>query len=122
MAVTYALQQASYNQSNSAYKRECRLVVVVSFVDGVPSIVAAKSAPGFTITGDTGVYTGTMPRAARGIILTQLLTATAGGFATVTTVVPASGTFSIKTFSATATPLDVATGDELHLYFILEGG
>jgi len=122
MATSYALQQASYNQSNSAYKRECRLTVCVTFVNGVPTIAAARSAPGFTITGDTGVYTGTMPKAARGILNIQLLTATAAGFATVTTIVPTSGTYSFKTFLHDGTALDVATGDEVFLYFILEGG
>jgi hypothetical protein len=118
----FALESAPYNQSNSTYKREVRLVVCLSFASGVPSIVTARSAPGFTIAGDTGVYTGTMPKASRGICQIQMLTATAGAFATMTTIVPTSGTFSFKTFTATATPLDVATGDEVHLYFILEGG
>jgi hypothetical protein len=118
----FALDSGHYNQSNSAYKREVRLVVCLTFASGVPTIDADRSASGFTIAGDTGVYTGTMPKAARGILLTQLKTASVGAFATVTTIVPTSGTFSFKTWTATAAALDVATGDEVFLYFILEGG
>lgn len=122
MSQAYALDRAPYGQSNSAYKREARLVVCVTFVAGVPTINTARSASGFTFTGDTGVYTGTMPKSARGIVLTQMLTATVGAFATVTTFNPTAGTFSIGTWTATNAALDVATGDELLLYFILEGG
>lgn len=122
MAQAYALQSAPYNQSNASYKREARLVVCVSFASGVPTVVAARSAPGVTVAGDAGVYTGTMPKCARAILNIQLLTATAAGFATVTTLAPTAGTFSFKTFLHDGTALDVATGDEVFLYFVLEGG
>lgn len=118
----YALANAPYPGVNTPYKRGVLLPVVLSFVDGVPSVVAARSAPGFTIAGDTGVYTGTLPKAARGILQIQMLTATVGAFATVTTINPVAGTFSFKTWTATAAALDVATGDEVHLLFLLEGG
>ena len=62
----YALANAPYPGVNTPYKRGVLLPVVLSFADGVPSVVAARSAPGFTIAGDTGVYTGTAPKAARG--------------------------------------------------------
>jgi hypothetical protein len=118
----FALASATYPNVNSAYKRGAFLQVVLTFASGVPAIDEARSAPGFTIAGDTGVYTGTMPTAERGVLLTQLVTASVGAFATVTTLVPASGTFSFKTWTATAAALDVATGDEVFLLFLLEGG
>lgn len=118
----FALGSATYPNVNSAYKRGAFLQVVLTFTLGVPTIDEARSAPGFTIAGDTGVYTGTMPTAERGVLLIQPVTATVGAFATVTTLVPASGTFSFKTWTATAAALDVATGDEVHLLFLLEGG
>jgi hypothetical protein len=118
----YALVNAPYPGVNSTYKHACLLPVVLTFASGVPTIDTARSASGFTIAGDTGVYTGTLPKAARGILQIQLLTATAAGFATVTTIAPTAGTFSFKTFLHDGTALDVATGDEAHLLFILEGG
>lgn len=118
----FALAAAPYSQHNTAYKRCCQLQVCLTFASGVPTIDTARSAPGFTIAGDTGVYTGTCPKAARGVFFIQLLTATAGAFATATTLVPISGTFSFKTFTDTSTALDVATGDEVWLMFFLEGG
>lgn len=118
----YALTNASYPGVNTAYKRGVMLQVVLSFVSGVPTVVSARSAPGFTVTGDTGVYTGTLPKAARGVLQIQMLTASAAGFATVTTVDPVAGTFSFKTFLHDGTPLDVATGDEVHILYFAEGG
>jgi len=118
----FALASASYHGTNNAYRRLCQLQVCLTFVNGVPTIDTARSAPGFTIAGDTGVYTGTCPKASRGVFFIQMKTATAGAFATVTTLVPTSGTFSFKTFTDTSTALDVATGDEVWLWFCLEGG
>jgi hypothetical protein len=118
----YALTNASYPGVNTAYKRGTLLQAVLSFASGVPTVVSARSAPGFTIAGDTGVYTGTLPKAARGVLMVQLLTATAGAFATVTTLDPAAGTFSFKTFTDTTTAYDVATGDEVFLLYFAEGG
>lgn len=118
----FALASAPYQSHNTAYKRACDLQVCLTFTDGVPAIDTARSAPGFTVTGDTGVYTGTCPKAARGVFFIQMLTATVGAFATVTTLNPTAGTFSFKTFTATNAALDVATGDEVWLLFHLEGG
>lgn len=123
MAQVYALQSASYNQSNSAYKRECRLVVVLTNVAGVITISTARSAAGFTVTtGANGIITGTMPKAARGILLTQGLSATASNVlvASVTTFNPTAGTFSLQNHNDGAETI-LAVGDELFLYFILEG-
>jgi hypothetical protein len=118
----YALANAPYPGTNTPYKRGVLLPLVLSFADGVPTVVSARSGAGFTIAGDTGVYTGTAPKAARGVIQIQLLTATAAGFATVTAYSPTDGTFSFKTFLHDGTALDVATGDEVFLLFFVEGG
>lgn len=118
----FALASAPYSQHNTAYRRACHLQVCLTFTNGVPAIDTARSAAGFTIAGDTGVYTGTCPKASRGVFFIQMKTATAGAFATATTLVPTSGTFSFKTFTDTSTALDVATGDEVWLMFYLEGG
>jgi len=118
----FALASANYHGVNNAYRKTCQLQVCLTFVAGVPTIDTARSAPGFTVTGDTGVYTGTCPKASRGVFFAQMVTATVGAFATVTTLVPTSGTFSFKTFTATNAALDVATGDEVWLLFHLEGG
>lgn len=120
--MSFALDSAPYSQSNSQYRRETRLVVVLSFVDGVPSIVAARSAPGFTIAGDSGVYTGTAPKAARGIFMGQCLMATPDDATVcVKSYSPTAGTFAFDVHNA-AGAVDVATGDEVWLLFTLEGG
>jgi hypothetical protein len=116
------LSAAPYSGVNTPYKRGSLQQVVLTFVNGVPTISTSKSAPGFTITGDAGVYTGTMPKCPKAILLIQPLTASVAAIATVTTIVPTSGTFSFKTFTDAGAALDVATGDEVHLLFMLEGG
>lgn len=116
------LSCAPYSGVNTNYKRGSLLQVVLTFASGVPSINTSKSAPGFTISGDAGVYTGTMPKCPKAVLMIQPLTATRAVFATVTTLVPASGTFSFKTFLHDGTAEDVATGDEVHLLFLMEGG
>lgn len=124
MASTYALQSAPYNQSNAAYKREARLVLVLTFAAGAPSVSAARSAPGFTIVdGATGAYTGTCPKASRGIILSQVFVPSAAdsNMLTITAFSPTAGTFSIQAH-ANAAPADIPDGGEVWLYFILEGG
>lgn len=118
----FALDSAHYNQSNSAYKREARLVVVLTFASGVPTIDTARSASGFTIAGDTGVYTGTMPKSSRGILLGQCQMATPDDATVcVKSFDPSAGTFAFDVHNS-AGAVDVATGDEVYLYFILEGG
>ena len=123
MAKRYALECAPYGGTNSQYKRACRLVVVLSFASGVPSIVAARSAAGFTITGDTGVYSGVAPSAPRGVFSIQCLTASADAIGKVTSYNPVTGAFAFEIRTAnTGAALDVATGDEVWLTFDLEGG
>ncbi len=118
----YALTSAPYQGLNSTYKRATLLPVVLSFASGVPSIVAARSAPGFTIAGDTGAYTGTAPKGDRGVFWIQMLTATADAIATVTSYDPDAGTFAFKVAGDDGNALDVATGDEAWLFFFVEGG
>lgn len=119
---TFALASSNYNQQHAAYKRACFLQVCLTFVAGVPSVNVARSAPGFTIAGDAGVYTGTAPKGARGVFFTQMVNATVGAFASVVSYVPTTGVFAFNTFTATNAALDVATGDEVWLLFIIEGG
>ncbi len=122
MAKVYALQSGTYNNVNSAYKRGAVLQVVLTFVDGVPSVNAARSAPGFTIAGDTGVYTGVAPAAARGVFWGQCLMATPDDATVcVKSYVPSTGVFAFDVHNA-AGAVDVATGDEVWLLFLLEGG
>lgn len=119
---TFALASAPYHTLNGAYKRPCLLQVCLTFVAGVPSISVARSAPGFTIAGDAGLYTGTAPKGARGIFNIQMVNATIGSFASVVSYVPTTGVFAFNTFTATNAALDVATGDEAWLLFLIEGG
>jgi hypothetical protein len=118
----FALDSAPYHPVNTAYKRTCLLQVVLTFVDGVPSVNAARSAPGFTIAGDTGVYTGTAPKASRGVFWGQCLMATPDDASVcVKSYVPTTGAFAFDVHNA-AGAVDVATGDEVWLFFCLEGG
>lgn len=118
----YALSNAPYPGVNTPYKRGTLLPVVLSFASGVPSIVEARSASGFTIAGDTGVYTGTAPTGERGVFWIQMLTATADAIATVTSYDPVTGVFAFKVSGDDGAALDVATGDEAWLFFMIEGG
>lgn len=118
----FALAAANYNVQHAAYKRLCQLQVVLTFVNGVPTVNAARSAPGFTIAGDTGVYTGTAPKGARGVFWGQCLAATPDDFSVcVKSYVPTTGVFAFDVHNA-AGAVDVATGDEVWLFFWLEGG
>lgn len=120
----FALDSAHYNQSNSAYKREARLVVVLTSDGTTVSVDADRSASGFTITtGANGALTGTAPKAARGILLTQRLVATVANEGSVTVVAfsPTAGTFTLQNHNVAAETV-LPSGDEIYLYFILEGG
>jgi hypothetical protein len=118
----YALSNAAYPGVNTAYKRGTLLQVVLSFADGVPTVVSARSAPGFTIAGDTGVYTGTAPKGARGVFWGQCLMATPDDATVcVKSYSPSAGTFAFDVHNA-AGAVDVATGDEVWLFFMVEGG
>lgn len=119
---TFALASAPYHTLNGAYKRPCFLQVCLTFVNGVPSVNVARSAQGFTIAGDTGVYTGTAPKGARGVFWGQCLAATTDDFSVcVKSYSPTAGTFAFDVHNA-AGPVDVATGDEVWLLFLIEGG
>lgn len=120
----FALGSAPYNQSNSAYKRETRLVVVLTSNGTTVSIATARSAPGFTVTtGANGAITGTMPKSARGVVFSQRVTAVAAteGVVDVSAFSPTAGTFALQNHNAAAETI-LASGDEIFLYFILEGG
>jgi hypothetical protein len=118
----YALANAPYPGINTPYKRGVFLPVVLSFADGVPTVVSARSAPGFTIAGDSGVYTGTAPKAARGIFHGQCLMATPDDATVcVKSYSPTAGTFAFDVHNS-AGAVDVATGDEVWLFFMVEGG
>lgn len=120
--MAFALDSAPYNTFNGAYKRPCLLQVCLTFVGGVPTVNAARSAPGFTIAGDSGVYTGTAPKASRGVFWGQCLMATPDDASVcVKSYVPTTGVFAFDVHNA-AGAIDVATGDEVWLLFLLEGG
>jgi hypothetical protein len=120
----FALASATYPNVNSAYKRGAFLQVVVAFAAGAPSIVEARSAPGFTIAdGATGAYTGTAPTAERGVLLTQVMVPSAAdsNVVTVTSYDPVTGVFALQSH-ANAAPADIPDNAELWLLFLLEGG
>jgi hypothetical protein len=118
----YAITSAPYPGVNTPYKRGVMLPVVLSFESGVPSIVAARSAAGFTIAGDSGVYTGTAPKGARGVFWGQCLMATPDDATVcVKSYSPTTGAFAFDVHNA-AGAIDVATGDEVWLFFVIEAG
>jgi hypothetical protein len=118
----YALPNAPYPGVNTPYQRGTLLPVVLSFASGVPSIVEARSASGFTIAGDTGVYTGTAPTGTRGVFWGQCLMATPDDATVcVKSYNPVTGAFAFDVHNA-AGAIDVATGDEVWLFFMVEGG
>lgn len=118
----FALANAPYGNVNTAYKRATLLPVVLTFVDGVPTVSEARSASGFTIAGDTGVYTGTAPAGERGVFWGQCLMSTPDDATVcVDAYDPATGVFSFEVHNA-AGAVDVATGDEVWLFFMIEGG
>jgi hypothetical protein len=121
----FALDSGHYNQSNSAYKREVRLVVVLTSNGTTVSVDADRSASGFTITtGANGALTGTMPKSSRGILLTQGFdpaASTIALLANVTAFSPTAGTFGLQTHTDN-TEAVIPSASELWLYFILEGG
>jgi hypothetical protein len=118
----YAITSAPYPGVNTPYKRGVMLPVVLSFESGVPSVVAARSAAGFTIAGDSGVYTGTAPKGARGVFWGQCLMVTPDDATVcVKSYSPTTGAFAFDVHNA-AGAIDVATGDEVWLFFVIEAG
>lgn len=124
MAAETPLTSGIYRGVNTAYKRGTLLQVVVTFAASAPSIVAARSAPGFTIVdGATGAYTGTAPKSPRGLIWTQVQRPATSNDATVDVVsyVPTTGAFTLQ-YHVNGASADAADGSELWLFFFLEGG
>lgn len=118
----FALASAPYGETRTAFMRPCLLHVVLTFVDGVPTVNTARSAAGFTIAGDTGVYTGTAPKGSKGVFWGQCLAATPDDFTVcVKSYVPTTGAFAFDVHNA-AGAVDVATGDEVWLFFLIQGG
>lgn len=118
------LSSAPYSGVNTNYKRGTILHAVVSFAAGAPTIVAARSAPGITIAdGASGAYTGTFPKCPRAVAWTQRLRAVDADAATTDFVAfsPTAGTFTLQNYVNDA-PADLDDGDELWLFFMLEGG
>lgn len=122
--MAFALDSAPYPGANGAYKRACLLPVVVTLNFGVPSIVNARSAAGFTIAdGASGAYTGTAPKASRGVFWIQPKRTVDVDSCSVDVVsyVPTTGAFTLQVYVNDA-PADLDDGDELWLFFLLEGG
>lgn len=120
----YVLENAPYPGVNTPYKRGALLPVVVAVASGAPSIVTARSASGFTIAdGATGAYTGTAPKAARGVFWVQPKRAVDADSCSVDVVSysPTTGAFTLQVYVNDA-PADLDDGDELWLFFMLEGG
>lgn len=120
----YAIVNAPYPGVNTPYKRGVLLPVVVSVASGAPSIVAARSASGFTIAdGASGAYTGTAPKAERGVFWIQPKRAVDADSCSVDVVSysPTTGAFTLQVYVNDA-PADLDDGDELWLFFMLEGG
>lgn len=120
----YALSNAPYPGVNTPYKRGALLPVVVAIASGAPSIVTERSASGFTIAdGATGAYTGTAPKAARGVFWCQVMVPASADsdMVTVTSYSPTTGAFTLQAHR-NAAPADLPDGSEIWLFFLLEGG
>lgn len=120
----YATASAAYPVGNSSWKRLALLPLVLTSNGTTVSIDATRSAPGFTITtGSNGALTGTAPKAARGLILTQGFDATVANelLCTVVAYSPTAGTFTLQTHNAGAESI-LGSGDELWLLFSVEAG
>jgi hypothetical protein len=120
----FALASASYHGVNNAYRKACLLQVVLTSDGTTVSVNTARSAPGFTITtGANGALTGTCPKASRGVAWSQGLSATASDVlvANFSALSPTAGTFALQVHNDGSETI-LASGDELWLFFWLEGG
>lgn len=123
--MAHVLSVAPYAPGNSNLKRRTDLYVEVSYSSGVPSIVTANSANGFTITGSAGAYSGTCPVGPRGFLFAQQVDPDPiGTFVIVQAFDPKAGTFSYETHSGDLTDAAEAPGDDERtwLHFVVEGG
>lgn len=124
MPSAFALGNAPYGETRSAYMRPCLLPVVVTVASGAPAIDTDRSASGFTISdGANGAYTGTAPLAPRGVFFIQPKRAVDADSCSVDVVsyTPSSGAFTLQVYVNDA-PADLDDGDELWFLFCLEGG
>ncbi len=123
----YALTSAPYQGLNSNYKRASLLPVVATAGsgDGTLTIDTTNSAPGFTITGTAGDYAGTLPKGARAVAWGQAVQATPdGAIVNFQTLSATAGTFTFETHHGDATTgaEALADGDQVWLFFFVEGG
>lgn len=121
------LDSAPYAGINTPYKRGTILPVVATAGsgDGTFTIDTSLSAPGFTISGTAGAYTGTMPKTGKVVAWSQCLAATpASHIVNFITLSGSAGTFSFETHhgDATSTGETFADGDKIFLFFMMEGG
>lgn len=122
-----ALSLAPYQGVNTPFKR-CVILPVVATAgsgNGTLTIDTARSAPGFTVSGTAGAYTGTMPKTPRGVAWGQCFQATAdGAIINFTAFSSTAGTFSFETHHGDTTSGGeaLANGDQVWLFFMLEGG
>lgn len=120
----YALSHAPYPGVNTAYRRGTVLPVVIESNGSVLSIDADRSASGFTVTtGSNGAFSGTMPTGSRAVAWSQGLAATATSVQVTDFVAldPIAGTFSCQHHNDGAETI-LASGDEIWLFFMIEGG
>lgn len=121
---TFALASAPYHTLNTAYKRACLLQLVITSTGAALAVDTAKSAPGFTVTtGANGAFTGTMPRGARAVAWASGKFATASnvGVTNFSALDANAGTFACQHHNDGAETI-LASGDEIWLTFLIEGG
>ncbi len=120
----HALTSAPYPGLNSPYKRATLLPLVLTSNGSALAINTAKSAPGFTVTtGANGAFTGTMPKGARAQAWASGLFATASnvGVTKFSALDATAGTFACQHHNDGAETI-LASGDEIWLFFCVEGG
>jgi hypothetical protein len=120
----YALESAPYPGVNTPYKKGVLLPVVLTSDGSALAIATARSSAGFTITtGANGAFSGTMPKGARATAWSQGKSATAASVQVTdfVTLDPVAGTFSCQHHNDGAETI-LASGDEIWLFFFVEGG
>jgi hypothetical protein len=120
----YALSNAPYPGVNTPYMRGTLLPVVLTSNGSALAIDTAKSSSGFTVTtGANGAFSGTMPTGTRATAWSQGKTATAASVQVTdfVTLDPVAGTFSCQHHNDGAETI-LASGDEIWLFFMIEGG
>ncbi len=120
----YALTSAPYQGLNSNYKRATLLPLVLTSNGSALAIDTARSASGFTVTtGANGAFSGTLPKGDRAVAWSQGRSATATSVQVTdfVTLDADAGTFSCQHHNDGAETI-LASGDEIWLFFFVEGG